>query len=101
MLTPTDVLRALDHGVTALKLFPASFGGVPYVGGLRCSFPDIAFMPTGGVDAGNVGDWFAAGAFAVGVAGELCSPSLIEAERFDEITARARRFVAAAVSVPR
>ena len=55
----------------------------------------LAFVPTGGVSAANVADWFASGVAAVGAGGELCPGPAMAAGRFDEITRRAREFVAA------
>ena len=48
-------------------------------------------MPTGGVSADNVGEWFAAGAVAVGAGSELCPPAWAKEGRFADITARGRR----------
>ncbi len=69
-LTPTEVMRATRLGVDVVKVFPGSLGGPSYMRSLRGPFPDIPFMPTGEVSVTNVGDWFAAGAVAVGAAGE-------------------------------
>jgi len=52
-------------------------------------------MPTGGVSAANVGEWFAAGVYGVGAGSELCPPALAKEGRFDEITEKAREFVQA------
>jgi 2-dehydro-3-deoxyphosphogluconate aldolase/(4S)-4-hydroxy-2-oxoglutarate aldolase len=49
-------------------------------------------MPTGGVSVENVGEWFAAGAVAVGAGSELCPAAWAEAGRFDDITLRALGF---------
>jgi 2-dehydro-3-deoxyphosphogluconate aldolase/(4S)-4-hydroxy-2-oxoglutarate aldolase len=51
-------------------------------------------MPTGGVTLDNAGDWIRAGAVAVGLGSALLDASAIEANRFDVITANARRVVA-------
>ena len=93
-LTPTEVMRAVKLGVDVVKVFPASLGGPAYVKSLRGPFPDVPFMPTGGVNAGNVADWFAAGVIAVGAGGELCSAADIAGGRFDEIERRARAYTA-------
>ena len=48
--TPTEVMRALDLGLTLLKLFPAEvLGGVGALRALGGPFPQVRFMPTGGV----------------------------------------------------
>jgi 2-dehydro-3-deoxyphosphogluconate aldolase / (4S)-4-hydroxy-2-oxoglutarate aldolase len=50
-LTPSEVMAALRLGVDAVKIFPASLGGPAYLKALRGPFPDVAFMPTGGLSA--------------------------------------------------
>ncbi len=94
-LTPTEVLKAFNLGSDVVKLFPGSLVGPAYVKALRGPFPDIPLMPTGGVSAENVGEWFKAGVVAVGASSELCPPALAKEGCFDEITARAARFVEA------
>ncbi|MGW3510021.1 hypothetical protein [Streptomyces sp. NPDC000994] len=52
VMTPTDILQAPRLGADALKLFPAgSAGGPGYLRDLRGPFPDLPFVPVGGVDA--------------------------------------------------
>lgn len=94
-LTPTEVMAALRLDVHAVKIFPASLGGPAYLRSLRGPFPDVAFMPTGGVSSDNIKDWLAAGAVAVGAGSELCSAAAMAAGRWDEIESTARRFSAA------
>jgi 2-dehydro-3-deoxyphosphogluconate aldolase/(4S)-4-hydroxy-2-oxoglutarate aldolase len=50
-------------------------------------------MPTGGVNAANATDWFAAGVVAVGAGSELCPPQLAKEGKFDEISQKAADFV--------
>ncbi|MGV9270827.1 bifunctional 4-hydroxy-2-oxoglutarate aldolase/2-dehydro-3-deoxy-phosphogluconate aldolase [Kitasatospora sp. NPDC003701] len=70
-VTPTEVALAYTEGVTAVKLFPGSLGGPGYLRALRDPFPDVPFVPVGGVDAEVARDFLAAGALAVGVGGPL------------------------------
>jgi 2-dehydro-3-deoxyphosphogluconate aldolase/(4S)-4-hydroxy-2-oxoglutarate aldolase len=93
-LTPTEVMLAQRLGADVVKIFPGSLGGPGYLKSLQGPFPDIPLMPTGGVSAGNVGEWFAAGAFAVGVGGALVPPSLEGIGR-DEVVAKAQSMVQA------
>ena len=53
-LTPTEVVRRRKLGADVVKLFPASLGGPAYLKSLRGPFPEVPFMPTGGVGAGDV-----------------------------------------------
>lgn len=94
-LTPTEVLQAHRLGADVVKIFPGALGGPAYLKSLRGPFPHVAMMPTGGVSAANVGEWFAAGAVAVGAGSELCPPAWASAGRFAEISTRAAEFVAA------
>jgi 2-dehydro-3-deoxyphosphogluconate aldolase/(4S)-4-hydroxy-2-oxoglutarate aldolase len=90
--TPSEVMDVVERGTHAVKVFPASLGGVAYLRALRAPFPDVPLVPTGGVSASNVGEWLAAGALAVGAGGELCSSAALAADRYEDITARASMF---------
>ncbi len=51
ILTPTELIRAMDLGLTVVKLFPvASAGGPAYLRTLGGPFPTVRFVPTGGID---------------------------------------------------
>jgi 2-dehydro-3-deoxyphosphogluconate aldolase/(4S)-4-hydroxy-2-oxoglutarate aldolase len=91
--TPTEVFQAYSVGTDVVKVFPGSVGGPGYVKALKGPFPYIPMMPTGGVSAGNVADWFAAGVVAVGAGSELCPPQLAKEGKFSEITQKAAEFV--------
>jgi 2-dehydro-3-deoxyphosphogluconate aldolase / (4S)-4-hydroxy-2-oxoglutarate aldolase len=95
VLTPTEVMRGMRLGVDVMKLFPGSLGGPSYLRSLRGPFPDVPFMPTGGVSADNVGDWLAAGAIAVGTGSELASAGDISSGDFAGIREKGRRFLVA------
>ncbi|RII17332.1 KHG/KDPG aldolase [Streptomyces sp. YIM 130001] len=72
VLTPTDVCQAAEYGATALKIFPASaMGGPSYLKALRAPFPDVPFVPVGGVGASEAADYLRLGAVAVGVGSPL------------------------------
>jgi 2-dehydro-3-deoxyphosphogluconate aldolase / (4S)-4-hydroxy-2-oxoglutarate aldolase len=94
VFTPTEVARAARR-CSLLKLFPASLGGPALLGALREPFPGLAFVPTGGVTAGGIGDWLRAGAVAVGAGGDLCPREAIEAADLEQLRARARHYAAA------
>ncbi|HYP44119.1 MAG TPA: bifunctional 4-hydroxy-2-oxoglutarate aldolase/2-dehydro-3-deoxy-phosphogluconate aldolase [Propionibacteriaceae bacterium] len=91
-LTPSEVMATLSLGVDAIKVFPAALGGPSYLRALRGPFPEVPFLPTGGVTAGNLAQWLAAGAVAVGAGSELCSASAMAQGRWAEVTEAARSF---------
>jgi 2-dehydro-3-deoxyphosphogluconate aldolase/(4S)-4-hydroxy-2-oxoglutarate aldolase len=77
-LTPTEVRAARAAGADVVKVFPASSAGGPaHVKALRSVFPEVVFCPTGGVDARNAPDYFAAGAAFVGIGGRLVDEGLL------------------------
>jgi 2-dehydro-3-deoxyphosphogluconate aldolase / (4S)-4-hydroxy-2-oxoglutarate aldolase len=92
-LTPTEIYQTYKLGADVIKIFPGSLTGPSYIKAVHGPFPHIPMMPTGGVSASNVKDWFAAGAIAVGAGSELCPPVLAKEGRFDEITQKAVDFV--------
>lgn len=58
VITPTEVLNAYNHGLTYLKFFPAGeFGGLKTIKALSAVFPQVRFMPTGGVNLDNLKDF--------------------------------------------
>jgi 2-dehydro-3-deoxyphosphogluconate aldolase/(4S)-4-hydroxy-2-oxoglutarate aldolase len=94
-LTPSELISALDEGAPAVKIFPCgSVGGAKHIKALRGPFPDAALIPTGSVNAGNAAEYFAAGAFAIGVGGELVNVSSLRAGRKEEVVDAARQLVA-------
>lgn len=89
-LTPTEVRTATTAGATAVKLFPASHGGPGYLRALRDPFPDIPFVPVGGIDPELARTYLRLGARAVGIG----SPLIGDAASGGSLTAlreRARR----------
>jgi 2-dehydro-3-deoxyphosphogluconate aldolase/(4S)-4-hydroxy-2-oxoglutarate aldolase len=92
-LTPSEVFHAYTLGSDVIKIFPGRLGGPAYIKDLRGPFPEIPFMPTGGVDTNNVREWFEAGVIAVGAGSNLCPKPMVLKEQFDEITKIAGNFV--------
>lgn len=58
VVTPTEIITALKYGLTYLKFFPAGvFGGLKAIKALSAAFPNVKFMPTGGVDNNNLNEF--------------------------------------------
>ena len=75
-LTPTELYSAWAAGVTAVKIFPAQTVGSAYAAHLRGPFPDLQFLPSGGVGLADVPAWLRAGAVAVSLGGPLLGDAL-------------------------
>lgn len=69
--TPTEMVRALEEGADALKLFPASGVGPGWLADVRAALPQAPIIPTGGVTLDDAPDWIAAGAVACGLGSAL------------------------------
>jgi 2-dehydro-3-deoxyphosphogluconate aldolase/(4S)-4-hydroxy-2-oxoglutarate aldolase len=93
--TPTEVLTALDLGAAAVKIFPAHALGPRYFKDLRGPLPDVRLLPSGGVNAGNAGEFLAQGAIAVSAGTDVVPPQAVASGDWPEITRRAREFTAA------
>jgi 2-dehydro-3-deoxyphosphogluconate aldolase/(4S)-4-hydroxy-2-oxoglutarate aldolase len=77
-LTPTEIVAAWNAGATFVKLFPASAVGPALVRELRGPLPDVALIPTGGVDASNAAAFLEAGAAAVGIGSAITRATAAE-----------------------
>ena len=75
--TPTEVYMAWKYGATAVKLFPAEIGGLPYLKAIKAPLSDIPLVPTGGISIENITDFLTAGVFAVGMGSQLFPRDLI------------------------
>ena len=86
--TPSDIEAGLSRGLSVLKFFPAeASGGVDMLKNFAGPFPNVMFMPTGGINAKNLGS-YAALSNVLAVGGSwMVKSDLIENEQWDEITA--------------
>jgi 2-dehydro-3-deoxyphosphogluconate aldolase / (4S)-4-hydroxy-2-oxoglutarate aldolase len=69
--TPGELAASTALGVA--KLFPASSGGIRHLKAVLDVLPGARIIPTGGIALDQVGDWLAAGAYAVGVGTDLAT----------------------------
>ncbi|MBB5519644.1 2-dehydro-3-deoxy-6-phosphogalactonate aldolase [Amphiplicatus metriothermophilus] len=92
VMTPSEAFLALSAGARRLKLFPAASLGVAHLKALGDVVPeDAGLWAVGGTNAGNLGEWLAAGAAGVGVGGALFRPG----DAPSLVAERARALVAA------
>lgn len=71
VVTPKEAVEAMEAGADILKVFPGDLFGPKIIKALKGPLPQGLFMPTGGVDKDNVGEWIKAGAVAVGAGSSL------------------------------
>jgi 2-dehydro-3-deoxyphosphogluconate aldolase/(4S)-4-hydroxy-2-oxoglutarate aldolase len=96
--TASELMAAVARGFGVVKLFPAAqLGGIGTLKALGGPFPEARFCPTGGIGEAELRDYLALpNVLAVG--GSWLAPAAdVQAGRWDAITERARRAMAAAV----
>ncbi|SIT02728.1 bifunctional 4-hydroxy-2-oxoglutarate aldolase/2-dehydro-3-deoxy-phosphogluconate aldolase [Chryseobacterium gambrini] len=86
-MTPTEIITAEAAGVTFIKLFPGNALGAGFMSSIKDVFPNLKFMPTGGVDTTkeSIESWFKAGVSAVGMGSKLISKDLMAAKDYTTI----------------
>lgn len=91
VMTPSDVMAAIDAGYTAMKLFPArEAGGIGMLKALGGPFPHVVFCPTGGIDASSAPDFLALSNVACVGGSWLAPQSLVAKQDWAQIERLAR-----------
>ncbi len=86
-MTPSEIIAAENLGARFVKLFPGNILGTEFMSAIKDLFPNLIFMPTGGVDTTkeNIAAWFKAGVSCVGMGSKLISKALMEAKDYTKI----------------
>ena len=96
-VTPTEIMAALKHGLKVVKFFPANvYGGLSAIKALSGPFVGLKFIPTGGVNQQNLGEFVSNPSIHAVGGSWVCPKADIAAHNFDKITqlcAEARRGV--------
>lgn len=92
-MSPTEIIAAENAGVKFIKLFPGNMLGPDFLSGIKDIFPNLLFMPTGGVDTTkeNIQSWYKAGVSAVGMGSKLISKPLMEARDYSTIETETKK----------
>lgn len=92
--TPTEINMALKKGLEVLKFFPAEvMGGVNMLKAISGPYPNVKFIPTGGIDAGNLKDYLSLPQVIACGGSWMVAKKLINAGDFDAITRITREAV--------
>jgi 2-dehydro-3-deoxyphosphogluconate aldolase/(4S)-4-hydroxy-2-oxoglutarate aldolase len=92
--TPTEILTAIEYGLSTLKVFPAeALGGVSMLEAMAAPFAGLKFVPTGGISAASLASYLRLPAVLAVGGSWMVAPSLLASERFDEVTRLARQAV--------
>lgn len=85
-ITPSEVAQAVKRGLRVLKFFPAEqFGGGNTIKALAAPYMTIKFMPTGGVNAGNLKDYLGCDKIVCCGGSWMVKGDLIKAGEFEKI----------------
>lgn len=84
--TPTEVIAAMEYGLSVVKFFPAAqYGGLATIKALSAPFPSIRFMPTGGINADNICDYLSFSKIIACGGSWMVKDTLIREENFEKI----------------
>lgn len=94
-VTPSDVAQAVKRGFKAVKFFPAvQFGGTETIKALAAPYAGVKFMPTGGINAGNLESFLSCDKIIACGGSWMVKGSLVAEGKFDEIKAMTEETVA-------
>ncbi len=99
-VTPSEVMQAVKRSLRLVKFFPAKqFGGVDTIRALAAPFAELAFLPTGGIDSGNLREYLSCDKVAACGGSWMVKAELIRQGAFDRIRALAQEAVRLAAEV--
>jgi 2-dehydro-3-deoxyphosphogluconate aldolase/(4S)-4-hydroxy-2-oxoglutarate aldolase len=91
--TPTEVYSAWASGADMIKVFPCTQLGPQYIRDLLGPLDKVPLVAVGGVTRENAGDYFKAGARAVGVGTSLFGSRAIAQKRPEDIVFNVKSFL--------
>ena len=85
-VTPSEVIQAVKRGLEVIKFFPAEqYGGVATLKALAAAFPNVKFMPTGGISAKNLAEYLGFKKILACGGSWMVKGDMIAAGEFDKI----------------
>lgn len=91
-MTPTEIMKAEEAGAQLIKLFPGNLIGPGFVSAIKELFPEVLFIPTGGVklEEDNLRSWFTSGVCAVGAGSTLIDRNSIDESDLTSLESKTR-----------
>ena len=94
VVTPSEIAAAMSLGLRVLKFFPAEASGGPaYLSAVRATYPMVRFMPTGGVNVGNLAAYLALPNVIAAGGTWIATADAIRQQRWEEISGLAAEAV--------
>lgn len=92
--TPTELMLLVEYGLPVAKFFPAEqYGGLKTIKALSAPFPNMSFMPTGGIGPENITDYLAFSKIIACGGSWMVKDSMIRGHEFDKIRALTKEAV--------
>jgi 2-dehydro-3-deoxyphosphogluconate aldolase/(4S)-4-hydroxy-2-oxoglutarate aldolase len=90
-MSVSEIMQAEQFGLQLIKLFPGNLLGPSFLSAIKEIFPNLLFIPTGGVDLEkkNLQNWFRSGVIAVGMGSQVITKSFLEKKKYKKITVAA------------
>jgi len=90
-VTPTEIMRGLNLGLTLLKFFPSeTMGGLKAIKAISDPFPQVKFIPTGGICLENLAEYLQMEKVHAVGGSWMAKRSMIAEGKFDEIQKKAK-----------
>ena len=94
-VTASEVAQAVKRGLKVVKFFPAEdFGGVKTIKALSAPYSQLKFMPTGGINAGNIGEYLKCTSVLACGGSWMVKGNLIKEKNFEKIESLTREAAA-------
>jgi 2-dehydro-3-deoxyphosphogluconate aldolase/(4S)-4-hydroxy-2-oxoglutarate aldolase len=92
-MTPTEIMKAEELNAPMIKLFPGSLLGPGFLSSIKELFPELLFIPTGGVkmEEENLRAWFKSGVCAVGAGSNLINKASVEGGKYSVLESSAKK----------
>lgn len=96
-MTPTEITMAVKVGLSVVKFFPAQpAGGIAMLKALAAPYPQLKFMPTGGIGPQNLKDYLSFSKVIACGGSWMVKESLVKSGDFDKICELTKNAVALA-----
>lgn len=92
VLTPTEIVTAMEAGAQIVKVFPARAFGPGYIKDIKGPLKQVEIMAVGGVTVDNCAEFIKSGAMSLGIGSELVNAQRVAEGNYEEITRLAKQF---------
>lgn len=92
-LTPSEITLAHNSGADFVKVFPATVLGTDYIKAVKAPLSHINLLAVGGINVGNMEEYFNAGVCGFGIGGNIVDKKLLADNNYEGIAELAKKYV--------